>query len=217
MSPEELADKHPQLYHVTLPEAVESIKTHGLLSTSKLLDLFGVPELQRFPIESQRRPSRVTITHPIHGSVVVTDNLPLTEKALNNCLDDGLTPQQWLLMLNARVFFWPDVYKLQSLLNARANRKRTLAILSFDTVSLARAHMSRLELCPINSGATMRKPARRGLNTFTPAASVGYADWRRRRKQLDSVKEIAIVNGVPDASQFLLSVSLHQQDTGKPL
>jgi hypothetical protein len=121
-----------------------------------------------------------------------------------------LTPEDWLLMLNARVFFWPDEMQLSGLVRARANRGRRLAILSFDTLALAKFHMERLELCPINSGATMRKPARRGISTFTPALSTTYHDSRRRRGKRDDVKEIAVRGGVPDAENFLRDVRMTQ-------
>ena len=33
-----------------------------------------------------------------------------------------------------------------------------------------------IEICPINSGSTIRKPARRGLKTFTPLGALPYKD-----------------------------------------
>lgn len=122
MSPEDLAAKHPRLYHLTDPVALPGILRHGLLPTSGLLSLFEVPQADRVAIERRRRSAGVPITHPIHGTAVITDNLPLSETALTSCLDDDLSPEDWLLLLNQRVFFWPDEENLGGHRNARMNR-----------------------------------------------------------------------------------------------
>ncbi len=74
MTPEELAEKHPRLYHVTDPRNWEGIQKHGLLSTSRLLSLFEVSDADRDGIERQRWPESVRLTHPVHGEAVITDN-----------------------------------------------------------------------------------------------------------------------------------------------
>ena len=40
MTPEELASRHPKLYHVTAPGAWKTISKLGLWSASRLLELF---------------------------------------------------------------------------------------------------------------------------------------------------------------------------------
>lgn len=207
MTPDEIAGLFPVLHHMTLPSAVPSIRRHGLLPASALLDLFAIDGEERHAIESAPRRARVTIRHERHGEATITDNLPLSEAALERCLDDGLTPRRWLRMLNARVFFWPDERTLGTLLNARANRGRRLAVLRFDTRSLARAHGARMAFSPINSGATIRRPARRGLSTFQPIAHLSYDAWRRLRGRLDTVREISVEGGVPDAHAHLIGVT----------
>ena len=204
MSPEELAERHPRLYHLTDPDNARGIERLGLLPTRDLLSLFDVQDADRRAFEQGRRATPVALAHPVHGEAVLNDNLPLTEAALASCLDDGLTPAQWLLMLNARVFFWPDLESLENHRNARFNRGRERLALVFDTLRLTRAHWDRVELCPINSGSTLRKPARRGLATFTPAGRHGYQEWRRLRGGLDRLREVTILGGVPDAADYLL-------------
>lgn len=107
MTQQELAERHPRLYHVTEPGAWVSIKKRGLLSTTRLLDLFEVEKEKRKQIEEKRRPATVHLDHPIHGSVIINDNVTLSEKALLTCLDDGLAPVDWFRILNERVFFGP--------------------------------------------------------------------------------------------------------------
>lgn len=204
MSPEELAAKHPRLYHVTDPRALPGILRHGLLPTSGLLSLFEVPAADRPAIERRRRPAGVPLSHPTHGDAVITDNLPLSEAALASCLDDGLAPGDWLAMLNERVFFWADEEGLGRLLGARLNRGRDRAVLVLDTLGVARRHGPRMELSAINTGSTIRRPARRGLSTFVPLHRHGYEAWRRLRGGRDRVREVTVVGGVSDVAEHLV-------------
>lgn len=210
MTPEDLARLHPKLYHVTTPGAFAgAIERHGLLSTSALLDLFDISGERRAEIETRRRPREVVLEHPLHGRAVINDNRPLSEEALANCLDDSLAPADWLRMLNARVFFWASKGGLSRLLGARQNRDRSREILIVDTLSLARVHAPRIDLSPINSGATIRRPARRGRVTFTPMLAHSYDAWRRLRGGRDALVEVAVRGGVPDISSHVVHVVTH--------
>jgi hypothetical protein len=204
LSPEELAAKHPRLYHVTDPGALEGILRHGLLPTSGLLSLFEVPEADRHLIERRRRPASVRLTHPAHGEAVITDNLPLSETALEACLDDGLAPGDWLAILNERVFFWPDEHSLARLLGAKLNRDRDRLVLVLDTLGVARRHGQRMALSAINTGSTIRRPARRGLSTFVPLCLHDYEAWRRLRGGRDRIREVTVVGGVAQVADHLV-------------
>lgn len=206
MSPEELATIHPRLFHVTAPEAVGPIRRRGLLPTSDLLASFGINGDRRRTIERARRSVGVIIEHETHGIATITDNAPLSTAKLTACLDDGLTPEDWMLMLNRRAFFWPSEKALAGLLGARLNRRRTRAVLVIDTLRLARRHADRMELSAINSGATLHRPARRGLATFTPLGAHPYQDWRRLRGGRDIVKEVTVVGPVTDIDDCVLEV-----------
>jgi hypothetical protein len=211
MSPQELAEKHPRLYHLTSPEALPNIRKLGLLPTSALLTAFGVSGEQRSVYERRRRPETMLLSHPVHGTAQITDNLPLTEKALATCLDDGLKPADWLLMLNVRVFFWPDVYNLSNHLSARFNRGRERLVLVLDTCKLAQAYAAHMELTPINTGSTIRKPARRGLATFTPMLDHSYKDWRKLRGGNDSLREVTVKGGIADIAPYLIESYLSSE------
>jgi len=130
----------------------------------------------------------------------------MMEAALEKCLDDGLKPADWLALLNRRVFFWCDEEGLARLLGARANRTRTLEVLVADTLSLAQAHAERIELSPINMGATLRRPARRGMETFTPLLALPYATWVRKRGGRDRILEVTVVDGIPDIARHVVEV-----------
>ena len=206
MTPDDLARLHPRLYHVTAPGAAAGVRRHGLLCARDALALLEVGEERARELTERRRPAGVPVSHPRHGTITINDNVPLSEKALERCLDDGLTPAEWLRMLNGMVFFWPGEAGLRSLLTARLNRDRDREVLVFDTRSLATAHADAVRLSPINSGSTIRRPARRGLATFTPLGRYGYAEWRRLRGGLDRVREVTVEGSVPDAANHLIEV-----------
>ena len=204
MTPEALAALHPRLYHVTTPGALPGILRHGLLPTSALLDLYAVPHPSRGAIEAARRLDSVTLHHPLHGTATITDNLPLHVRALETCLDDGLRPVDWFRILNGRVFLWADETGMGRLLNSRLNRTRPRDVLVFDTLGIARACAGRVELSAINSGATIRRPARRGLATFTSLDRHLYPEWRRLRGRIDRILEVTVPGGIPDPAPHLV-------------
>ncbi|MBY0500938.1 MAG: hypothetical protein K2P93_02940 [Alphaproteobacteria bacterium] len=206
MTPEELASRHPRLYHVTEPGAWEGIKKNGLLSTTRLLDLFEVSDVQRKSIETKRRPSSVRIEHPDYGYAIINDNLPLTESALAKCLDSGISPMEWLGILNSRVFFWSCKDGLNRLLGARLNRNRSREVLVIDTLSLANVYAEQIEISPINSGATLRKPAKRGHNTFTPLGCYSFKEWSKLRGCRDQIREVTVRDSILDITKHTLEV-----------
>jgi hypothetical protein len=207
VSPEDLASVHPRLYHITRPDAIPSILSHGLLSTSRLLALYRVPRTERRIYESRRRPSSVRLCHPVYGDATLTDNRPLSEAALAACLDDGLSSADWLRMLNGRVFFWVDARCVRSHMRASARRGERRIVLVFDTRGLVGSCFGRVELTAINTGSTMRRPARRGLATFTPVGRHAYREWQGLRGRRDRVKELTVRDGVADACAFLTETS----------
>ena len=197
MTPEELAARHPRLFHLTLPSNLPGIERHGLLTASALMALHGT-DLAR-----TRRPTAVLLRSAEHGDATLNDQSPMSERALAGCLDDGLTPGDWLALLNGRVFFWADRAGLERLRGARANRDRDVAVLEVNTLALAGAYAHRIELSAINSGSTIRRPARRGLETFTPMLAGSYGEWSRLRGGRDRVLEVTVVGGLPNVSRFL--------------
>lgn len=206
MTPEQLAIIHPQLFHVTQPGAWQSIKRYGLLSTEAAMNLFEAPEALRVVVRSAPRPETVPLHHPNYGVMELNDQKPMTAAALARCLTGGLAPADWLSILNSRVFFWPDEKGLQSLLGARMNRGRARDVLVFDTLSLATAHCDATELCPINSGSTIRRPALRGRECFTPLGRHSYAEWRKLRGGSDRIREVTLVGTLPDPADHIVDV-----------
>lgn len=202
-----LVNEFPRLYHMAEPGAWPSIKRHGLLSTTALLDLFEISGNQRRQLERQHRPESVLLTHAAHGTAVVRDQKPMSDSALHKCLQDALTAEDWYLTLNAKVFFWLSRERLTRLLTARAYRDRRQTVLELDSQALITDYRSKILLSPINSGSTIMNPQPRGLKTFLTIEEYPYDLWRKKRRRSDAVVELAVIGGVPNISEYVLKVT----------
>lgn len=206
MTSDELAALYPRLFHMAEDGAWPSIRQHGLLSTSALLDLYGVAGVAREAVEARRRPAGVRLAREGLPGATVRDQLPMTDAGLSRCLDDALAPSDWYRILNGRVFFWPSAKRLQRLLGARAYRGKAQTVLTLDAASLVAAHGARIELSAINSGATIFGGPRRGRTTFLPLADYPFAAWREKRPAADAVAEVTVPGAVRDAADHVLRV-----------
>lgn len=213
MKEEDLLRNYPRLWHMAEDGSWDSIQKHGLLSTTSLLDLYKYKEAPRYALESARRPDSVLVSAGGLPHAVVRDQKPMTASALEKCLTDGTTPEEWFETLNARVFFWLSRERLRGLLNARAYRGRPQTVLTLDTASVVAANRDRVRLSPINSGATIYNPAPRGLNTFLPVPEYPFEEWRKKRPLQNSVVELTVLDGVPDITDHALAV--HSVHNGK--
>jgi hypothetical protein len=201
-----LIDIFPRLYHVTDGGAWASIRTHGLLSTSALLALYGVQGPVRTGFESERRPAGVTLRSDGLPDVLVRDQSPISDRALLRCLTDGMTPREWYRILNGKVFFWTSMQRLQRLLTAKAGRDVAQLVLTVDTQSLVDTHRDRVRLSGMNTGSTIRKPLPRGPKTFLPIAEFPYDERRRTRAPSDALVELVVEGAVPDIMDHLIEV-----------
>jgi uncharacterized protein DUF7002 len=206
VTPEQLVELYPRLFHMANANSWPAIEAEGLLSTRQLVDACDPTQAVRDAVLRQRRPRSVTLTHPTQGPVIVRDQGPLREDNLRACLD-SITVQQWLDMLNERVFFWLHPDKLSTLLRARRYRNHEHDVLTVDTGSLLTAHAANIRLSPINSGATIYPSApQRGPGTFLRIEDYPYQDRRRRRSLKDAIVELAVLDGVPDIIDHVLRV-----------
>ena len=206
VSVDQLASRHPTLYHMAHRDSWRSIRQHGLLSTRALLSLFEVPSQDANRILSSHRAESVEIRHSIRGSAVIRDQKPMSDEGLWRALQDDLTPADWYQILNDKVFFWPSEDRLQRMMNAPPYRRQEHVVLVARTDALLRAVRDRVLLSPLNSGATRPMPHPRGLETFQPMDSYPY--FERKQKGLDPVAEIAIADRVADVERFLLRVEV---------
>ena len=191
LSPEKLIDLHPVLFHVSLAASFEQVQKHGLRSTTALLDLFEYSGVERFAMESRKRPKRALLRHPLHGEVWLNDQRPLHEKVLERCCPEGVTPQGWIQELNRRVFFWPSLERLKRLHEAKAAKSYKRLVFEIKTEDLLKHFGAQVELSPINSGATFPLgPAQR--HSFLPLNTFPFDRWCEKRKEEDIVVEVTV-------------------------
>jgi hypothetical protein len=199
-----LVHLYPRLYHMAHQGAWPSIECHGLLSTTALLDLFGVNGPAREQLESSRRSKSEAIDHPTHGRVLLRDQMPLNEKKLLKALRDGLTPRQWYRLLNRKVFFWGPESRLGVLQSAREYEADRQTIVVVDAAQLVARHGDRILLCHMNSGATQPMAFPRGRKTFLPIEEYPLVERRKKYGIKSAVAEVTVDYAVPDLREFVI-------------
>lgn len=201
---EELITDHPFLYHMAEDESWPTIRDHGLMSTSAILDFVELHGEQRIEIESNRRPETIQLRATNNISFAVRDQKPMTDSALRRCLADDLSPSDWYEILNRRTFFWLTKKRLNTLLCAGSYSESRHDVLVVDTRSLIQVHRDAITLSPMNSGNTRPYPHPRSLQTFLPISEYPYA--HRKSRRLEVVVELAVEYCVPDIQQHVVRV-----------
>jgi hypothetical protein len=196
----------PRLYHLSAGPAWPSIRVHGLLSTSGLLDLYEIHGAARVPFESTRRDATIALSRSGYPDVLLRDQTPMTDRALAACLLNGMTPAEWYHTLNGMVFFFASRRKLEKLQNAKAGRNLAQLVLTVDTRSLVSAYRDRILLSGMNTGATFRRALPRGPRTFLPIADFPYQERRKTRAPADALVEVTVAGGIPDVVNYLIAV-----------
>ena len=202
MEPRELIAHHPRLFHMADAGGWPTIERLGLRSVTSLLDLFSVDQRLRRRLESERRQFQTTLEHPEFGRIVIRDQGPLNVAKLQACLTD-MSVEQWLNLLNRKVFFWPTESRVEELLGARAYRDRAHLVLVVDRSSLVAAHADSITIAAINTGATLYNPPQRGTQTLRPIRRFDPNSNRR-------IAEVAVDYAVPDIAQHLIRVERRQ-------
>src|SRR5262245_14772912 len=133
MDTELLIRTFPKLYHMAHHEALPSIRRHGLLSTTALLDLFEIGGDKRLELETRMRRNSVVIQHPLHGTAVIRDQKPIMSDArLEAALGGTLTTTEFYRLLNSKVFFWVNPDRLDRLRHAAEYRGQPQLVLILD-------------------------------------------------------------------------------------
>jgi len=181
-----------------------SIRAHGLLSTSAIMELLEVADDRRRALVECHRPNKVTVAHAQLGSMVLRDQKPMNDKRLAGCLLDGLTPADWYRLLNGKVFFWVSEERLHTLLGARAYRAEEHDVLVLESERLIRRYEQAISLTHMNTGNTFPFPHRRGTETFKAIAE--YPTARDGRTPRPEVVELVVDRAVPDVARYVMEV-----------
>lgn len=202
MEIKDLVERYPRLYHMAEKDTWPSIKANGLLSTTAVLDRFGINGAQRHEIEEGHRPEKMRIGSANSG-IVIRDQKPMLPSRLEAALIDGTTPAQWYRFLNGRVFMWAQQHRLFGLLGARDYRNLEHDVLTIDTEALILAYSSHIWLCHMNSGNTWPVPHLRGLNDFK---RIPDYPAKRSGAPLKEVVEVVVDYSILDIANYVTEV-----------
>lgn len=208
MERSELVSKWPTVYHMAEEQNWPSIQQRGLLSTTALLDLYRYSGPPRDAIEARYRPDFMTITRGGLPPAVIRDQKVLHPTDLGPLLEDGLTTEQWYRIINKKVFFWAERYRLDWLLGAQAYRGYPHVVIVVDTRALLERFGDRTTLTDINSGSALKQrsgaPApKRGLRTFQSIPAFNA---------LGRVVEVAVEDKVDNLLSIARGAELWQRD-----
>lgn len=210
----EIAEIHPRLYHMAEYGSWPSIRKHGLLSTTALLDLYAINGQSRLRIESHLRRDMVPIKNANGESAWIRDQRPMSDKKLAGCLQDGLTPEDWYRILNGKVFFWLTQARLETLLAAYGDRPQL--VLEVDTAALLEKHGSRTFLTPMNTGCTSPMAFPRGIDSFLPPCAYPFEVNRRKKGgKAKAIVELTVDYAVRDIAEFTVRATHREFENGR--
>lgn len=206
VTPARLAEYYPRLYHMAHSESWGGLQRNGLLCTHALVGLFEVCAEEREAILCRQRLKSIPIQHRLHGKAVIRDQKPLIRSKLEPALD-GCSFEQWLEMLNSRVFFWLTKERLRTLMCAGQYCAENHVVLTLDTFRVATDFLSKITLAPMNTGNTRPFAHRRGLHTFHRMAEYPF-EARLGRGLYNAVVELAVEHGVPNIMEYVTEVAI---------
>lgn len=211
---EKIAAIHPQLYHMAQYGSWPSIRDHGLLSTTALLDLFNIDGRERRTIEGERRRRTIEVIDGSGAVASIRDQRPMSDKKLASCLQDGLLPTDWYRILNRKVFFWLTKERLQTLMGAYSDQPHV--VLEIDTEKLLSVHGDKVCLAPMNTGCTSPMAFPRGATTFLRPEDYDF-DGNRRKKggPTKAIVELTVEYSVPDIAACTRRASHQKIENGK--
>ena len=197
MDVEELIARHPRVFHTMAAIAWPSVQRHGLLSTRKLIDLYGLDAAERHELLGAPRKQSTVLRAPGLPPAVIRDQKPM--KFIAEKIDPRSSLTEYLAAINSRVFFWASAERLDRLRQAKEYRTDDQIVLHVDTRALVERHGPRIELCRLNSGAvTQKNHPLRGHRSWLPIADYPYNQYRRQHGSGGALVEVTVLDAVPD-------------------
>lgn len=168
MNRKEFIDKTPFVYHLTNKDNLKFIVSQGKLFSTVTLAEMALGEQAANEFLRTRRDDHAEL-HLDDVIISIRDQQPIT-RALDRCLTDNWTRDDFIYFLNLRVFTWPNLKRL-NIHFSRYEAEQPI-ILRLSTEELLRINPNAL-LTNLNSGATRCIPKYRGApprgkDTFKP-------------------------------------------------
>jgi hypothetical protein len=193
-------------FHLADRENWAAIERDGLHSAAVLIARAGLRGRAARPFTCYRDTGM-----QLPSGARLRDQRPMPPAALERCLDDGLTPDDWYRLVNDKVFFWLDEDRLSR--HVAACGARPQLVVTVDLRALVARHGKRAFVTPFNVGNARRRPAARGERTFVPLAAWLAARWQSEaapgaspRPRSHRPAELAVAGSVPDLMELVVAV-----------
>lgn len=204
MTPDELIHNYPVLHHMAEYDSWPRIQRIGLRTTEQIVEACNPDDATREAILSRRRVQSFELEHPVVGTITVRDQKPLFLHNLEPKLTD-VTVEEFLDLLNSRVFMWTHPERLHRLLGAAAYRNKRYDVLVLDTASIVEECFDRVRLTGMNTGATIFPSSPpRGAESFMTIADFPFNE--RRKPLVDNVVELCVIGGIDQVEDHVLRV-----------
>lgn len=156
MEKQELLRNIEFLYHLTSEKNAENILSKQIIeSTVNVIGSSDLSQGEAGEVLRNRREKHLYVKVGMNQTIMIRDQNPISIKSLEKCLTDGWTTGDFIYHLNRRVFFWPNLKRLNIHFNKYQNESPV--ILKFRTEDLFEEN-DNVRLCHLNSGATRCHP-----------------------------------------------------------
>jgi hypothetical protein len=193
-----LAKLRKVVFHASAYGAWPDIAELGLRTSAELLGDIADPRL------AEVRKRNIEVKQESGHQFVIRDQRPMVRAAIEAHLD-GVGLDEWLDLLNQRVFFFARQKGLSTLL-ARYQESEGQDVLVFDTARLLAAAAGRAEVTTVSPAEPVswnRCPCR-GRSTFVAVDSFLGA--------VDDVEELTVVGGVEAVRDLVVRVVRYHPD-----
>jgi hypothetical protein len=186
------------VFHASAYGAWPAIAELGLRTPAQLLTDSGDARLD------QVRKHNIDLVHGSGHQVTIRDQRPMVRAGIEAHLD-GIGLDEWLAVLNERVFFFARQKGLSTML-ARYQETEGQDVLVFDTARLLRSVSGRAEVTTVSPAEPVswdRCPCR-SRSTFVSIDAYSGA--------VDDVEEVTVIDGVERVTDLVVRVVRYHPD-----
>jgi hypothetical protein len=208
MTPEQFLQRCRLVCHVGPAGVWEQIARHGFRTAEQLILEADLDEEERRRLLSTPRREPVRLRANTE-TVVLRDQGPLfARKDLTAILGDGLDVNDWIQLLNRRVYFFTDETSMRKLADKYIELDGAQEVIWLSPLKLLHAASGRLELTAQNTGAIARRSGpQKTTGTFLPLSR--FPDRRPA--------ELTILDGLADLTPVVRAERLLSSGRREPL
>jgi hypothetical protein len=202
MNIQEFIKKREFVYHLTDNRNIDIIKLDGILLSTKTIanrTNLNAQEIKQF-LGTRRA---IHCTKEIDDKIYhIRDQKPISTKNLQKCLTNGWTVEDFLNLLNSRVFFWPTIKRLNSHYSRYEGENPVIIKVSSSSLFSLNNHA---EFSRLNTGATRSNsylngsPPVRGEGTFLPS--------HQYENTIGSIAEVTFPDSCQLPNNFFIGLS----------